>query len=724
MPPDQLTLPAGQTAIEHAIRRLLAGDPLPTAAANAGLTPDDLAAAAEIYHAAGSEALTQHHDSGWQQLYLRFTDWQDADHVAAAHLLPVLDNAEQASQIDGWWFIRKNPCWRLRLRPTQPGSADEVRAALDQLTADGHLTWWPGTYEAETAAFGGGAAMDTAHTLFTADSRGILALTAAGGTAVGRRELSILLCSALARGAGLEWYERGDLFDRVCTERPLPPDVPADKLTALSNDFASLLRADTTPEGPLFTPDGPMGAQAAWGDAFQIAGRDLAQANRAGQLHRGLRDILSYHVIFHWNRLGLPARTQALLAHAARQAILGPRSPARRAAVQPASLPAPDPDRLLGRFPLVHQGRLFCPHLAARVTQVEELAHSSTQHDDPDDRVNAACAAWNLAALIAADCDLPELAADLCHRQFDILHAAWPLTSRPAIASLQPLINLARLDERAGNPSRAFHTLGQIDRAARTGGIAHIGGRTIDFARFLADDGQALDPFLRRVLREDGTRALAATGDWERTAEHAARYDDAPERMGEVRQAQIIAAVLGGRFIEAADRLDTAETPDLWERAVAACLRTYLSAKTGDADPGITAAMITAVQRARGSIKRGTTVFRIRLGLTALDLAATHPREGALVAAELAADAQRSASAYAARDVLEHPICRALLPATTTAELGALVEQAGLHAGTIPAALLDRLHQATETAAEVLAHTLRSRRSTPHPRHRLTQTRP
>lgn len=37
---------------------------------------------------------------------------------------------------------------------------------------------------------------------------------------------------------------------------------------------------------------------------------------------RGLRDIMAYHVIFHWNRLGLSVRMQSALASAAQAAVL------------------------------------------------------------------------------------------------------------------------------------------------------------------------------------------------------------------------------------------------------------------------------------------------------------------------------------------------------------------------------------------------------------------
>ncbi|MFD9323923.1 hypothetical protein ACFWDQ_40935 [Streptomyces sp. NPDC060053] len=59
-----------------------------------------------------------------------------------------------------------------------------------------------------------------------------------------------------------------------------------------------------------------------WADAFRRAGRALGKAVQEGTLDRGLRQVLSYHVIFHWNRLGLSIRGQSILAWAARAAIL------------------------------------------------------------------------------------------------------------------------------------------------------------------------------------------------------------------------------------------------------------------------------------------------------------------------------------------------------------------------------------------------------------------
>ena len=195
----------------------------------------------------------------------------------------------------------------------------------DQLATQGHISrWWPGIYEAETAAFGGEQAMAIAHELFSADSHAIMTLLSGTKTGLGRRELSLLLCHVMMRAAGLEWYEKGDVWHQVARERPLPADAPADRLTSMADNLKTLMLADTGPGGALLGPHGSAAAAAGWAEAFRRAGDYLGAQSRAGLLERGLRQILSYHIIFHWNRLGLPYRTQSILAWAARTAILGP----------------------------------------------------------------------------------------------------------------------------------------------------------------------------------------------------------------------------------------------------------------------------------------------------------------------------------------------------------------------------------------------------------------
>ncbi|MFE4059374.1 thiopeptide-type bacteriocin biosynthesis protein [Streptomyces sp. NPDC059096] len=325
MSTDRLNQPARLEATLHAVLEVLAGADSNTAAARAGLETADLDAAVTVYQQAGQHALAQQFGPpAWRQVYIQFTAWDKAEQAAADHIAPILDLAQQDRMITGWWFIRKHPCWRIRLLLPAPGTQlpPTLADTLDELAADGRIRrWWPGVYEPESAAFGGDTSMAIAHTLFHADSRAIL--TTPHGD-LGRRELSLLLCATLMRAAGLEWYEQGDVWHRVAKERPLPSDVPAVKIHAMAGSLRLLLLADTSPTGPMLQSDRTLKPAADWVQAFRHAGKDLGSAARDGTLDRGLREVISYFVIFHWNRIGLPARAQSVLAHAARTAILHP----------------------------------------------------------------------------------------------------------------------------------------------------------------------------------------------------------------------------------------------------------------------------------------------------------------------------------------------------------------------------------------------------------------
>jgi thiopeptide-type bacteriocin biosynthesis protein len=72
----------------------------------------------------------------------------------------------------------------------------------------------------------------------------------------------------------------------------------------------------------IFSEGGAYGVASQWHAGFADAGRRFADAASSGALNRGLRAILAHAVIFHWNRLGLPAAAQASLARAAASACL------------------------------------------------------------------------------------------------------------------------------------------------------------------------------------------------------------------------------------------------------------------------------------------------------------------------------------------------------------------------------------------------------------------
>lgn len=324
MPARRLIDPGG---VERAVLAVLADRPLGEAAAEIRTDTAELAEAVEVYQAAGRRALEQHLGTDeWWQFYVRFRDWRRSEETAAEHLTPLIDDARRDEAALGWWFIRKHPCWRIRVRVGRRREQVQatVGAGLDELTSVGHLGgWWPGLYEPENIAFGGETGMTVAHELFHADSEAIWHRFGRTDEAMGRREMSLVLCTAFFQAAGHEWYEQGDVWQRVAAERPLPDAVPAGQLEEMADRLRPLLLADTGPQGPLFGGRAPLEPAAAWVAAFRNAGTELRALNQAGGLTRGLRQITAYHIIFHWNRLGLSWRTQSMIANATKSAIVG-----------------------------------------------------------------------------------------------------------------------------------------------------------------------------------------------------------------------------------------------------------------------------------------------------------------------------------------------------------------------------------------------------------------
>lgn len=323
MPTDQLTTaPVFQLA--GAVLSVLAGGSVPQAAARHGVDVDELDEAVRVYQAAGYGALERRAEREWFQVRIQFADWNAAEQIGARELLPRMARLERTGAIAGWWFLRKYPCWRIRVRAaasSDPGQL--VPPALDELVATGHIErWWPTIYEPEIAAFGGGVGMNVVHALFCADSRGVLDFASRTAPGIGRRELSILLCSTMMCAANLDSFERGDVFDRVTRLRPPLTTAAASQVGKLAAAMRTLVNASAAPDSALFAQSGPAHFARPWLVAFETAGRTLGEAAANGQLERGVRAILTHILIFHWNRLGLSATRQGIVARAAALAAL------------------------------------------------------------------------------------------------------------------------------------------------------------------------------------------------------------------------------------------------------------------------------------------------------------------------------------------------------------------------------------------------------------------
>ncbi|MFE0156842.1 thiopeptide-type bacteriocin biosynthesis protein [Nonomuraea sp. NPDC059007] len=259
--------------------------------------------------------------SPWQQTSITFTDPHNAEQITLDHLAPALLHLDQAGLLTSWSFIRKR-AWRIRYVSTDDSTSQvrtRLRDTVCHLRETGHVVRSAQTiYEPEIWAFGGEPGMDTAHALFHADSRNTLThLANLDETPIHRRELSVLLCTALMEAAGLDWFERGDIWAKVTELRPAKQDIAdQDHWATFQSDVNRLLHADTRHGGDLRSNQAAFASD--WLTAFETAGRSLRILADNGLLKRGLRAVIAHHTIFHWNRMGLPYDVQANLAQAAR----------------------------------------------------------------------------------------------------------------------------------------------------------------------------------------------------------------------------------------------------------------------------------------------------------------------------------------------------------------------------------------------------------------------
>ncbi|MEV0846947.1 methyltransferase, FxLD system [Streptomyces sp. NPDC049954] len=255
----------------------------------------------------------------WSQHNIVFHDRDSAQEVITNHLGPALLAAESKGLLRGWWFMNKQP-WPLRYEHDER-ARDTLARLLDQLAADDRIQGWTdGIYEPETAAFGGPAAMDAAHALFHHDSHHLLAYPEAERH-LGRKETAVVLCVAMMRAAGLDWYEQGDVWNKVLQLRQgvrwagivRDPRTVTAMHQLLNVNIRTL--CDPTNRGPLAGHD-------TWVRAFERTGRVLGHLARNGRLERGLRAVLAHHFIFHANRARLPTEHQGAMSALAKETVM------------------------------------------------------------------------------------------------------------------------------------------------------------------------------------------------------------------------------------------------------------------------------------------------------------------------------------------------------------------------------------------------------------------
>ncbi len=129
--------PPKETA--EGVLAVLAGSPPDQVATGLGMTAADLADAIESYQQAGHAALEiQTTTRDWYQVRVQFPEWATAENTAATHLGPQLQHLQDTGVITAWWFIRKAPCWRLRIKP-----GHDVTPAGSPSSRQAFANYWP-----------------------------------------------------------------------------------------------------------------------------------------------------------------------------------------------------------------------------------------------------------------------------------------------------------------------------------------------------------------------------------------------------------------------------------------------------------------------------------------------------------------------------------------------------------------------------------------------------
>lgn len=359
-------------------------------------------------------------------------------------------------------------------------------------------------------------------------------------------------------------------------------------------------------------------------------------------------------------------------------------------------------DAIARRFPLVSRAKPAGRALTARIASLR----ATLREPDRTDRytqVARASEVFNVAALIASDCGMPDLARSLCWQQYDIFDAARPLPAPIAKLALQPVLNIARQMIRDSDGEAAHAMLVDLYQAARSRSTITVAGRNINLADItvLPEDHKTICTQLWGAILADGTRGLVQAGRWTQAAEVVAAHRGVGDRLLDGRQVTIMSLLQRGHRDQAIAMVDESTITEQWEKPVAAMLRAYClreDASAGRKD--LDAAAIEALALV-GQVEPSTAVFRTRVALTVLDLAEPYMD---LDRSRLTRAIVRQAStdAYVAKESLGSTALRASITAQDQRKLADLVESSGLGRGAIPANLLDELTASVYAATDEL----------------------
>ncbi|WP_150254820.1 hypothetical protein [Nocardiopsis deserti] len=306
---------------------------------------------------------------------------------------------------------------------------------------------------------------------------------------------------------------------------------------------------------------------------------------------------------------------------------------------------------------------------------------------------DTAAAALNLAALMASDCGMPDLARDLCLRQARVFFSNSQSFDVPtAKLALQPLINLGRLHTRAGSADRAHSLFTTLFEAARTSAAITAENLEVDFAGLTRgqDEHQEIVRWLWTVLLSDGTRALASAGRWPEAFDHVRRHNGVGSRLLDGRQIAVLAHSAAGEHDQALAVIEQTEAQEPWENMVASVLRVLCLSRAHRNTEQAVSMMADCYMASSG----GPENFRVQAGTCVIALSAGFTKQEKVTEA-LIGKAATTRDAHVARELLAQETGRALAPEQRE-HLQKLVQDSALGEETLPDAVLAELLSAAE----------------------------
>lgn len=332
------------------------------------------------------------------------------------------------------------------------------------------------------------------------------------------------------------------------------------------------------------------------------------------------------------------------------------------------------------RFPLIARFRPACLPLPNRVEALIALADTARSTGDQ----GLASAVFNQAALIASDTGLPELAREMCHQHAAAYLHACPLPGMTAIRALEPVVNLARLQIRAGHGDDGRERLLRLYHAVETGSAAQFEGVSVPAGLTVDPEARReVGGWLWRVVIADGARTLTMAGRWAEALAHIEEHHGVGKRMLDGRQVAVLAALTSRDADRTATLLVDTEPGEPWEQLVTDCLIVLCRQAVGRPVSHHLAELVTTYLGHEPG--HGTTVFDIRLGLTILDTIGAGDSSAARgVVNDVHRRTVQANDGYAARENLAHPLFATLATHEQTQDCRDLLEACALGNGALP----------------------------------------